>query len=68
MSGVPGRRILEGAVLQLPAVATTDSSGAFVIETNQFGHGVIYLVSDTTKSVEATAIAGQSKNGLELHQ
>jgi hypothetical protein len=68
VSGVPGRRVLEGAVLQLPAVATTDSSGAFVIETNQFGHGVISLVSDTTKSVEATAIAGQSKKGLELHQ
>jgi hypothetical protein len=52
----------------LPGVATTDTSGAFVIETNQFGHGVVLLVSDTTKNVEATATAGQSKKGLELHQ
>jgi hypothetical protein len=68
VSGVPGRRVLEGAVLQLPGVATTDASGAFVIETNQFGHGVVLLVSDTTKNVEAIATAGQSKKGLELHQ
>jgi hypothetical protein len=68
VSGVPGRRVLEGAVLQLPGVATTDASGAFVIETNQFGHGVVLLVADTTKNVEATATAGQSKKGLELHQ
>jgi hypothetical protein len=68
VSGVPGRRVLEGAVLQLPGVATTDSSGAFVIETNQFGRGVVSLVSDTSKSVETNAIAGKSTNSLELHQ
>lgn len=68
VSGVPGRRVLEGAVLQLPGVATTDSSGAFVIETNQFGQGVVSLVSDTSKSVETNAIAGKSTNSLKLHQ
>lgn len=68
VSGIPGRRVLEGAVLQLPGVATTDSSGAFVIETNQFGRGVVSLVSDTSKSVETNAIAGKSTNSLELHQ
>lgn len=64
--GIPGRRILEGATLHLPGVTTTDSSGAFVIETNQFGSGSVSLQSDASKTVNATAIAGQSKNGLEL--
>ena len=66
--GMPGRRVLEGAVLQLPGVATTDSSGAFVIETNQFGRGSVALAADPGKLVPTTAIAGQSKQGLELHQ
>jgi len=66
--GLPGRRILEGATLHLPGVATTDSSGAFVIETNQFGAGSVTLVNDSSKKVSATAIAGQTENGLELRQ
>lgn len=66
--GMPGRRILEGASLHLPGVATTDASGAFVIETNQFGAGRVMLVNDSSKAVDATAIAGQTENGLELHQ
>ncbi|MGK0204454.1 MAG: hypothetical protein ACI9S9_003539 [Planctomycetota bacterium] len=68
VSGMPGRRVLEGAVLQLPGVATTDSSGAFVIETNQFGRGVVSLVSAPNNNIEATAIAGKSKKGLKLNQ
>jgi hypothetical protein len=66
--GMPGRRILAGATLYLPGVATSDSSGAFVLETNQFGSGVVSLQRDASKTVNATAIAGQSKNGLELRQ
>ncbi len=65
---LPGRLVLEGAMLQMPGVAVTDSSGAFVIETNQFGRGRLLLVSDGTKNVVATAIAGQSKKGFELRQ
>lgn len=68
VAGVPGRRILEGAVLQLPGVATTDSSGAFVVETNQFGPGVVSLESDTSKHIAATAVAGQSSKGLTIKQ
>lgn len=68
VSGVPGRRVLEGAVLQLPGVATTDANGVFVIETNQFGNGMLSLVSDPSRHVAATAIAGQSKKGLNLQQ
>lgn len=68
LPGVPGRRILEGATLHLPGVATTDSSGAFVIETHQFGGGTVSLVDDSTKKVEATAVAGQTENGLELQR
>lgn len=65
---LPGRLVLEGVMLQMPGVAVTDSSGAFVIETNQFGRGRLLLVSDGTKNVVATAIAGQSKKGIELRQ
>jgi len=66
--GLPGRRILEGATLKLPGVATTDSSGAFVIETNQFGSGRVSLQTDPSKDVMTTAIAGETNNGLELRQ
>jgi hypothetical protein len=66
--GLPGRRVLSGASLSLPGVATTDSSGAFVLETNQFGLGKLILTSNVATSVSATAIAGQSKQGIELRQ
>lgn len=66
--GMPGRRVLEGAVLQLPGITATDSSGAFVIETNQFGAGNVSLASSDGNVVAATAIAGQSKTGLVLSQ
>lgn len=66
--GIPGRSVLEGASLLLPGVATTDSSGAFVIETNQFGGGSVSLQKNPSQAVMTTAVAGQTKNGLELRQ
>jgi len=68
LTGLTGRRVLEGAMLQLPGVATTDSSGSFIIETNQFGNGNVSLAADAGKLVAATAIAGQSKQSLQLRQ
>jgi len=61
---VPGRRILEGAVLELPLVTTTGNDGAFVLETTQFGGGQLSLVDDPDNAQQVDAIAGSSKNGL----
>ena len=64
--GMPGRRVLEGATLELKDVTTTDSSGAFVLETTNFGPGTVTLNDATDDALQVTAIAGQRVKGLEL--
>lgn len=64
--GVPGRRVLEGGKLKLSDVMTTDSSGAFVIETVRFGPGRLTLGDGRQLSLPTTAVAGQRVQGLEL--
>ncbi len=65
--GVPGRRVLEGASLDLPLVARTGNDGAFRLETNAFGAGRLTLAGQTA-GLDTTASAGQTKNGLRLQQ
>lgn len=64
--GLPGRRVLEGGILALPDVTTTDSSGAFVLETTRFGRGTLTLNDAKDVSLPVTAVAGQRVQGLEL--
>lgn len=61
---LPGRRVLQGFTLELSDVTTTDSSGAFVIETTRFGEGTVTLDGETEASV--TAVAGRRLQNLEL--
>jgi hypothetical protein len=63
--GVPGRRTLAGATLELPLGARTGTDGAFRIETNAFGAG---RVTVGNSGVDATATAGRTVNGLRLQQ
>lgn len=67
LPGVPGRRVLEGGVLELPLGARTGDDGAFRIETNAFGAGRLVAADDPTgRGLAATATAGQTTNGLRL--
>ncbi len=71
MPGVVGRRTLEGAVLDLPGLATTGIDGAFALETNQFGAGRLCLPDDVdapSRGLRIEAIAGETKNGLTLRR
>lgn len=64
--GLPGRRVLEGGKLELPDVITTDSAGAFVLETTRFGLGRLTLGDARQLSLQLTAVAGQRTQGVEL--
>lgn len=65
-----GRRILRGGSLELTNVTTTDQVGAFVIETDRFGGGVLRVVDEAGKArdVHAVAVAGRSRNAIELQR
>ncbi|MFN3243003.1 MAG: carboxypeptidase-like regulatory domain-containing protein [Planctomycetota bacterium] len=65
-TGMPGRRVLEGGTLELTDVTTTDSAGAFVLETTNFGAGTLTLNDQSDRSLSVTAVAGQRVKGLEL--
>ncbi|MCU0862657.1 MAG: carboxypeptidase-like regulatory domain-containing protein [Planctomycetes bacterium] len=62
------RRVLEGAVLELPGVATTGADGAFVLETNRFGPGRVVVDGAPQSAVAAEAIAGRTRNDLRLRR
>jgi hypothetical protein len=64
---MPGRRVLEGAALELPLGARTGSDGAFRLETNAFGPGRLVLAG-STRGLDVTATAGQTTTGLRLQQ
>jgi hypothetical protein len=68
--GIPGRRVLEGATLELPTVATTGTDGAFALETSYFGPGKLALVGAETAAgrIDVEATAGKTINGLRLAQ
>jgi hypothetical protein len=68
--GIPGRRVLEGATLELPLVATTGTDGAFALETSRFGPGKLTLVGAETAAgrIDVEATAGKTINGLRLAQ
>jgi hypothetical protein len=73
-AGMPGRRVLEGAGLDLPLVTTTAADGSFTLETEQLGAGRLTLaeVADVGEtagaSIEVEAIAGTTTNGLRLRR
>lgn len=64
--GLPGRRVLEGAKLELPDVITTDSVGAFVLETTRFGGGRLTLGDSRQLSLKLRAVAGQRLQGIAI--
>ena len=68
---VPGRRSLEGAVLDLPGLTTTGVDGAFALETNSFGGGRLCLPDDVaapSRGMRLEAVAGETRNGLTLRR
>lgn len=68
---VSGRRVLEGAALELPLVAATGIDGAFRLETNQFGPGRLVLAAGDpagARGVDVEAVAGTTRNGLRLQR
>lgn len=70
-TGMPGRRLLDGASLELPLVATTGPDGSFQLETNQFGPGRLCLAEagpDAQGGVAVDAVAGTTKDGLRLQR
>ena len=67
-TAVPGRRPLEGAVLDLPAVTTTGADGGFVIETTHFGSGTLTVDGETSTALTVDAIAGQTRSDLRLQR
>lgn len=70
-AGPLGRRVLEGAVLDLPLVATTGDDGAFRLETNAFGVGRLVLVGGDAANapgIDVEAAAGVTRNGLRLQR
>ncbi len=63
---VPGRRVLSGATLELPATVSTGSDGGFVLETTQFGPGRLHLFGNDAIAVTLVAIAGVTRNDIRL--
>jgi len=71
LPGAIGRRTLEGAVLDLPGLATTGVDGAFALETTRFGDGRLCLPDDVnapSRGLRVEAIAGETRNGLTLRR
>ena len=70
----PGRRVLEGATLDLPLVTTTGPDGSFTLETAQLGPGRLCTadVADAGgtagASIDVEAKAGVTTNGLRLRR
>lgn len=70
-AGLPGRRVLEGAVLELSPIAATGTDGAFRIETDQFGPGRLCFADAGPQAqggVAAEAVAGKTQDGLRLQR
>ena len=70
-NGVPGRRVLEGAALQLPQITTTGDDGSFALETMALGPGRLVAADDATApgpSVAAEARPGATIHGLRLQR
>jgi hypothetical protein len=63
----PGRRVLSGGTLDLPAAVRTGADGGFVLETNQFGPGRLHLFANDAIAQRLVAIAGITKNDIRLH-
>lgn len=64
-AGLPTRRVLAGAAIELPDVARTGSDGSFRLETLAFGPGRLFVADGG--SLDATAAAGATTSGLRLH-
>lgn len=65
-AALPGRRVLEGGVLELPLGGRSGEDGAFRIETNAFGPGRLARADGTGQTAEVTAIAGRASTGIRL--
>lgn len=65
---VPGRRVLEGAVLELPVVTTTLGDGAFALETTHFGPGTLVIDGQVGTAFDVEAIAGQIRSDIRLQR
>lgn len=72
--GAPGRRVLEGAALDLPLVTISGADGSFTLETDQLGAGrltaaeVADVGAPAGASIEVEAKAGTTTNGLRLQR
>jgi hypothetical protein len=65
--GTPGRRVIEGAVLELPLVVGSGPDGSFALETVHFGAGRLAL-ADGGDGVDTEAVAGVRKDGIRLRR
>lgn len=70
VEATPGRRVLDGASLQLPLVVTTGSDGTFRIETDAFGPGKLLCkvggAVDGDRGIDVEARAGIATTDLRL--
>lgn len=64
-AGLPTRRVLAGAAIELPDVARTGSDGSFRLETLAFGPGRLSVADGG--STDAIATAGTTAGGFRLH-
>jgi hypothetical protein len=69
--GEPGRRVLEGSVLDLPLATTTRGDGSFELETEHFGSGRLTVEPGGGQgeiALDAEAVAGRTVTGLRLQR
>lgn len=72
--GAPGRRILDGAALDLPLATTSGADGSFTLETDQLGPGRLTAAdaadvgAAASASIEVVAEAGKTTHGLRLQR
>jgi hypothetical protein len=67
--GLPGRRVLDGAVPSLPLVVSTGSDGSFTLETELAGAGRLFAVDGSPPEDSAIAVdvvLGSTRAGLRL--
>lgn len=68
-AGMPTRRVLSGGTLELPGSAVTGEDGAFKLETNAFGPGLLGIArAPAEQGLRVEAVAGTRKDALRLQR
>jgi len=67
-AGMPARRTVRGAALDLPLVAQSGDDGVFALETDRFGAGTVALADGSGQPIATEAIAGRRREGYRLQR